>query len=153
MDTTLSTLSVLHPIIFPVIKHYLADRKDDWQAWQGINTYYFDFKSESNEYGICQELVELGIPFNMSTDTDRNMDGEDQYYRFSEIGELIKKTVNQRDRDPDLNVLEQLKYDHLGLIHYINNFSKSVADPSWLNQIQNGRIYRARLLIQGNNNG
>jgi hypothetical protein len=149
MDTTLSTLSVLHPIIFPVIRRYLGNRKDDYYSWQGINKYSFDFNSESNESELCEKIYKLGIPFNMSTDTDRNMDGEDQYYRFTSEGEVSFKRVYQTDRHPSLATLKELKNDHAGLIYYINCFSESVAVPSWDNQIAYGRIHRARVLING----
>jgi len=149
MDTTLSTLSVLHPIIFPMIKSRLGDRKDSWQAWQGINTYYFSSDSESLEPDLCTRICKLGIPFNISADSDRSMDGEDHYVRFSSTGKLIRKMVLQNERYPSLNTLEELKNDHAGLIYYINTFSESVAEPSWDNQIEYGRIYRARRLITG----
>ena len=149
MDTTLCTLSALHLIIIPVIQDYLCDKSDTINTYKNINSYFFNSNSDSNERGLCEELVKLGIPFNLHTYTDRWMDGEDQYFRFTSTGELNKKTVYQEDRNPNLGVLQELKNDHLGLIYYINKFSESVAEPSWDNQIKYGRVHRARILITG----
>lgn len=149
MDTSLVTLSVLHPIIYPIIKDYCNNETDSIHTCKNINTYFFNSQSESNEYELCEKLVKLGIPLNLHTYTDRYVDGEDQYYRFTLTGELNKKTVYQDDRDPNLGALQDLKHDHAGLIYYINQFTKSVAEPSWDNQIEYGRIYRARVLITG----
>jgi hypothetical protein len=147
MDTSLCTLSVLHPIIIPVIQDYLCDRSDTINTYKNINSYFFNSNSDSNEYGLCEELVKLGIPFNLHTYTDRWMDGEDQYYRFTSTGELNLKIVHQDFREPCLIALQQLKNDHLGLIYYIKKFTESVAEPSWDNQIEYGRVHRARILI------
>ena len=124
----------------------------------------FDYKTEIGDsillefsevnYGELEEfkeLIALGIPCDYWWDRGSTYGSGCKYIRFTSEGELQLVAYYDEDRNPNLNMLLNLLDRPEELIKYIKEHKEKLTPLPWDNQVEYGKIYRARQLLLQNN--
>lgn len=105
------------------------------------------------ELRCIKELQSAGIPYDMDWAEGSEYDEGVQYCRFTETGDLKLNTVSGSDYYIYPSVLEKVIEEHNSLDavkDLLKRHHEAVDPPSWDNQVEYGKMYRARQLIAGN---
>lgn len=111
---------------------------------------------EEVNYGeLCciKELQSAGIPYDMDWARGSSYEEGVQHCRFTETGELSLKVVMGSDHNINPGALADVikKHDTLDAVKdLLKRHHEAVDPPSWDNQVEYGKMYRARQLIAGN---
>ena len=112
------------------------------------NNVFFVF--EEVNYGELQGLDVLcseGIAYDSCWNAGSDYGAGLQYLRFDSNGHPTLQDVYDDYINPDLTALMGLIDSPAELREYIIKHSERVAIPNWVNQEQNGKIYRTKQLI------
>lgn len=97
------------------------------------------------------ELTLQGIPYNYEWGMGYEFDGGYKYIRFTPEGEVVHIEYYVTEVNPPLEGLSELLDTPKELVGYIRNFIKERTPLPWDNQVEYGKIYRARQLLLQNN--
>ena len=133
------------------IKH---DGEPHGEATDEDGVHFMGFE-EVNYGELCciKELQSAGIAYDMDWAKGSEYDGGVQYCRFTETGALTLKTINGSDYYIHPSVLEKVIEEHNSLDavkDFLKRHHEATDPPSWDNQVEYGKMYRARQLIAGN---
>lgn len=116
------------------------------------NTTQFTF-GEVN-YGnlpFLNKLAEAGIAYNSCWEDGGDYKSGCESLRFTPSGEFVLKTLyNGEDVNPSLNRLLELIDQPEALREYILNYKEIRSVLPWDNQVEYGKLHRARQLIAPN---
>lgn len=133
------------------IKH---DGEPHGEATDEDGVHFMGF--EEVNYGkldCIKELQSAGIPYDMYWAKGFSYEEGVQYCRFTETGALTLKTINGSDYYIHPSVLEKVIEEHNSLDavkDLLKRHHEATDPPSWDNQVEYGKMYRARQLIAGN---
>jgi hypothetical protein len=113
----------------------------------GNYRYLFE-QVKDGELPFCKELVSLGIAFNTTwpNDGDETQAGT-THLRFTAQGEIQYKDMFKCNDNPTMESLLPFIDNPPVLRAYILSFQAARIRPSFENQIEYGKTYRARRLI------
>lgn len=129
---------------------------DDWSAsteeeYPLHNTDVKDFTFDEVNYGQLEfrdALKKAGIAYDVAWEKGHEFGKGTEYCRFDEKGEAAVWEQYEGDEDPPITALMERIDQPDELIKYIRSHHERHQYPSWDNQEDFGKIYRARLLIQ-----
>ena len=133
------------------IKH---DGEPHWEATDEDGVPFMGFEEVNyGELRCIKELQSAGIPYDMDWARGSSYEEGVQHCRFTETGELSLKVVMGSDYYIHPSVLEKVIEEHNSLDavkDLLKRHHEAVDPPSWDNQVEYGKMYRARQLIAGN---
>lgn len=97
------------------------------------------------------DLTEKGIPYNYEWGKGDNYNAGYKYIRFTPEGEVIHIEHYDTEVNPPLEKLTELLDEPEELAEFIRKFVKERTPLPWDNQVEYGKIYRARQLLLQNN--
>lgn len=123
----------------------------------------FDYKTEMGDsilleflevnYGEIKEftnLIALGIPCDYEWGSGSEYGSGRKYLRFTPEGEIQLVEYYDKYYNPSLHCLMNLIDKPEELVKYIKKHKERVTPLPWDNQVEYGKIYRARQLILAN---
>jgi hypothetical protein len=117
-----------------------------------MNLDYVTYTFEDCNYGelrFADKLTEQGIPHNREWDSGDEYSAGVETVRFTSEGKVQRITIYDGSRSIDIDTLVELINNYEDLKEYILTKQKENEVLPWDNQIEYGRIYRARRLITG----
>ena len=124
----------------------------------------FDYKTEMGDsillefsevnYGELEEftdLIALGIPCDYEWGNGSEYGSGRKYIRFTSEGELQLVEYYDEDYNPPLDCLMERIDKPEELVKYIKEHKEGVTPLPWDNQVEYGKIFRARQLLLQNN--
>ena len=142
-DRTTVTLTV--PRDFADLVEKLDEANEREPSTEGNLTYLTYYEVNYGELHFLKKLKEQGIPYDSAwCDGDEYGSGT-KSLRFTPEGETIEMELY--DTHPDMHALVALIDDPVALRQYILNHQASRQVLPWDNQVEYGKIYRARQLI------
>ena len=116
--------------------------------------HYMGFEEVNyGELGCIKELQSAGIPYDMYWDKGSEYGEGVEYCRFTENGDLTLKDIYENDSYIHPSVLEKVIKEHNSLDavkDFLKRHTEAVNPPSWDNQVEYGKMYRAKQLISPN---
>lgn len=114
-----------------------------------LSSFYFD---EVNT-GFIEEqyqLTDLGIAYNYAWGTGHNYNPGFKYIRFTPEGALQHIEYYENELNPPLEKLLELVSKPKKLAEYVQQYSDDITPLPWDNQVEYGKIFRARQLLLQN---
>jgi hypothetical protein len=124
----------------------------------------FDFKTEMDDsvllefseinYGELEEftdLIALGIPCDYEWGNGSEYGSGRKYLRFTPEGEMRLVEYYDEDYNPPLYSLMERIDNPEELVKFIKEHKEEVTPLPWDNQVEYGKIFRARQLLLQNN--
>lgn len=145
VQVTLTIPRVLISLARPLFTFNIDDADED------DDDYIFYTFDECN-YGdlpFTDALIRHGIPHDRAWEEGSDYGSGTEYYRFTPEGELICTQVFRHSLGINIPKLLELINNYEELKDYILERHKDNETLPWDNQIEYGRIYRARRLITG----
>ena len=96
------------------------------------------------------DLTEKGIPYNYEWGIGDNYDPGIKYICFTPEGDVIHIEYYDSEVNPPLEKLTELLNEPEELVEFIRKFIEERTPLPWDNQVEYGKIYRARQLILAN---
>ena len=96
------------------------------------------------------DLTEKGIPYNYEWGIGDNYDPGSKYIRFTPKGDLQHIEYYANELNPPLEKLLELVDQPEKMAQYVRQYSAEKTPLPWDNQVEYGKIYRARQLILAN---
>ena len=96
------------------------------------------------------DLTEKGIPYNYEWGTGDNYNPGSKYIRFTPEGDLQHIEYYENELNPPLEKLLELVDQPEKMAQYVRQYSAEKTPLPWDNQVEYGKIYRARQLILAN---
>lgn len=146
-DRTSVILSV--PEQFKEIIEELDSHDHDWEG--ANNTHCFQYYEVNyGELDFLKELEARGIPYNSDWDAGSEYTAGSKYCRFTPEGSIDIKGVYDNDRNPSIDKLMGLIESPEKLIEFIQIHHEKISALPWDNQVEYGKLYLARKLIEPN---
>jgi hypothetical protein len=146
-DRTSVTLAVLHEHAEEVEE--IADTYQPVSAYSEGSRVCFDFDEVNyGELPFLRTLEERGIAYDSDWSPGDDYVSGTRYCRYSEDGLLQTKEVQSTERNPDLQKLLDRIDDWPALRKFILEHKEQVSEPGWDNQLEYGKRYKARMLLQ-----
>ena len=146
-DRTWVEIVVLNETL-PLVEEILPDDAEINTSLE-FSSFYFD---EVNNGCIEEQdqLTDLGIPYNYEWGMGDNDDPGSKYIRFTPEGELQHIEYYDDELNLPLEKLLELAPTPKELAEYVQQHSDDKTPLPWDNQVEYGKIYRARQLILAN---
>ena len=146
-DRTWVEIVVLNETL-PLVEEILPDDAEINTSLE-FSSFYFD---EVNNGCIEEQdqLTDLGIPYNYEWGTGDNYNPGSKYIRFTPEGELQHIEYYENDSNPPLEKLLELVSKPKELAKCVQQSADDITPLPWDNQLEYGKIYRARQLILAN---
>ena len=113
---------------------------------------YMDYTFDECNYAtlpFTDLLIKHGIPHNQQWEKGDNYGSGNRYIRFTSEGLVVVKEIYDEALSISLEDVMELIDDPVALKTHILRLHKANKILGWDNQIEYGRIYRARVLITG----
>ena len=144
-DRTTVTLTVPHD--FADIVEEIDGANEREPSTEGGLIYLTYYEVNYGELRFLKKLKEQGIPYDSAwCDGDEYGSGT-KSLRFTPEGEAIELELYDADANPEMHTLIGLIDDPVALRQYILDHQASRQVLPWDNQVEYGKIYRARQLI------
>jgi hypothetical protein len=100
---------------------------------------------------FLHKLRDAGIAYESQWSKGFEYGAGSTYGWFTPEGEFLSKDVYEADLNPPMNTLLIFIGTPVKLREYILEYKEKVAAPPWVNQVEYGKIYRTRKLIDPTN--
>ena len=144
-DRTYVTLTV--PLECRAQVEAITDEYQDVYV-QADNTLTFHFEEVNyGELDCLSKLVQAGIPFTNRWEAGSNYGPGEISVRFTSEGDIVKKELFDENDNPSMAQLINLIDDPVALRQYILDYKTNREVMPWDNQVEYGKRYLARRLI------